>query len=47
MTLAALHDARALGSRVGITHASPIGAGFHADLGYKAYCKLAMYMPKD
>jgi GNAT superfamily N-acetyltransferase len=43
MTLAPLLDARAMGFRVGILHASPMGLGVYRRLGFREYCKMSRY----
>jgi ribosomal protein S18 acetylase RimI-like enzyme len=44
MTLQALLDARALGYRIGTLHASSMGFGIYAGLGFKVYCQLGRYI---
>ena len=49
ITLAALHDARAMGYRVSILHSSKMGLGVYRRLGFREYCTLARYLwtPKE
>jgi GNAT superfamily N-acetyltransferase len=42
-TLAPLRDARAMGFRVGILHASPMGLGVYRRLGFQEYCRMSRY----
>jgi GNAT superfamily N-acetyltransferase len=44
MTRLGLQEARALGVRMGILHASPLGKGMYSRMGFKEYCKLGIYM---
>lgn len=44
MTFLALDDARSLGTRWSILHASPVGRGVYARLGFQEYCTLSAYM---
>lgn len=44
MTLASLREARALGYRIGILHASPMGLNVYRRLGFGEYCKLSAYV---
>jgi ribosomal protein S18 acetylase RimI-like enzyme len=44
MTFLALQDARALGTRWSVLHASPLGRGLYARLGFEEYCTLGIYM---
>jgi GNAT superfamily N-acetyltransferase len=44
MTLRALLDARALGYRIGTLHASSMGFGMYAGLGFQVYCQLGRYI---
>jgi ribosomal protein S18 acetylase RimI-like enzyme len=44
MTLRALLDARALGYRIGTLHASSMGFGMYAGLGFRVYCQLGRYI---
>ncbi len=43
MTLAPLRDARAMGYRIGILHASPLGVGVYRQLGFREYCRMSHY----
>jgi GNAT superfamily N-acetyltransferase len=47
MTLSPLRMAQAAGFRVGVTHVPDYRLGFHRKLGFKPYCSLQMYVPKD
>jgi len=44
MTIAPLAEARALGYRVGVLHASPMGVGIYRRLGLREYCRLCCYV---
>jgi len=44
MTLAPLLEARAMGYRIGVLHASPLGEGIYRRLGFRAYCSLGRYV---
>jgi GNAT superfamily N-acetyltransferase len=44
LTLAPLREARAMGYRVGILHASPMGLGVYRRLGFKEYCRMSHYV---
>jgi len=44
LTLRALLDARALGYRIGTLHASSMGFGLYAGLGFQVYCQLGRYI---
>jgi GNAT superfamily N-acetyltransferase len=43
LTLAPLRDALAMGFRIGILHASPMGFGVYRRLGFQEYCKMSHY----
>ena len=44
MTLVPLHEARAMGYRIGILHSSDMGAGVYRKLGFHEYCKIGLYV---
>jgi ribosomal protein S18 acetylase RimI-like enzyme len=44
MTFLALQDARALGTRWSVLHASPLGRSLYRRLGFEEYCTLGIYM---
>ena len=44
ITATALQDARALGYRVGILHASAMGVGIYRQLGFQEYCTIGQYI---
>lgn len=44
MTLAPLREACALGYRMGILHASPMGRGIYRRIGFQEYCKMSRYV---
>jgi GNAT superfamily N-acetyltransferase len=44
LTLAPLRDARAMGFRVGILHASPMGLGIYRRLGFREYSRMSSYL---
>ncbi|MGD2165983.1 MAG: GNAT family N-acetyltransferase [Anaerolineae bacterium] len=44
MTFLALQDARELGTGWSVLHASPLGRGLYARLGFEEYCTLGIYM---
>jgi GNAT superfamily N-acetyltransferase len=44
MTLSPLREARMMGYRVGILHASDIGASIYRKLGFQEYCKIGHYL---
>ena len=43
LTLAPLREARAMGFRIGILHASPMGLGVYRRLGFQEYCRMSHY----
>jgi ribosomal protein S18 acetylase RimI-like enzyme len=43
MTLTPLRDARAMGFRIGILHASSMGLGLYRRLGFQQYCRMSCY----
>ena len=47
LTLAPLREARALGYRIGILHASPMGLGVYRRLGFREYCKMSGYLYQE
>ena len=47
MTLAPLREARAMGYRISILHASPLGLHIYRRLGFTEYCKLQAYIWVD
>jgi len=47
MALAPLREARALGYRMGILHASPMGRGVYRRLGFQEYCRMSHYVWAD
>jgi GNAT superfamily N-acetyltransferase len=47
LTLAALRDARAVGFRIGILHASPMGLGIYRRLGFREYCRMSSYLYQE
>lgn len=44
ITLKPLHDAREMGYRVGVLHASDMGLGVYRKLGFQEYCKIGQYV---
>jgi len=47
LTLAPLRDARAMGYRIGILHASPMGYGVYRRLGFRETCRMDNYQFQD
>ena len=47
LTLAPLREARAMGYRIGILHASPMGFGMYRRLGFREYCRMSNYQIQD
>lgn len=47
MTLVPLRAARASGYRIGITHVPEYRLGFQRKLGFKPYCAISTYIPRD
>jgi ribosomal protein S18 acetylase RimI-like enzyme len=47
MTLAPLREARALGYRIGILHASSMALGMYRRIGFREYCKMSRYVWAD
>ena len=43
LTLAPLREARAMGYRIGILHASQMGLRVYRRLGFQEYCKMSCY----
>ena len=43
LTLTPLRDARAMGFRIGILHASPMGLGVYRRIGFQEYCRMGHY----
>lgn len=44
MTLTALREARALGYRIGILHASSMGQGVYRQLGFQEHCRMSFHV---
>lgn len=44
MTVVPLLEARDMGYRIGVLHASPMGEGIYRRLGFQEYCKLGRYV---
>jgi GNAT superfamily N-acetyltransferase len=44
LTLAPLREARAIGYRIGVLGATPMGLGVYRRLGFQEYCKLSHYV---
>ncbi len=44
LTLAPLHEAHAMGYRIGILHSSEMGLGLYCRLGFQEYCKMSHYV---
>jgi hypothetical protein len=47
LTLAPLLEARAMGYRIGILHASPMGFGVYRRLGFREYCRMSNYQVQN
>jgi ribosomal protein S18 acetylase RimI-like enzyme len=47
MTVTPLLEARAMGYRIGVLHASPMGLGTYRRLGFREYCRLCRYVWSD
>lgn len=44
LTLKALTDARTIGYRIGILHASEMGLSVYQKLGFRQYCQIGHYL---
>jgi GNAT superfamily N-acetyltransferase len=47
MTMIPLRAARAAGYKVGVTHVPEYRLGLHRKLGFKPYCTLSTYVPRE
>jgi ribosomal protein S18 acetylase RimI-like enzyme len=47
MTVVPLLEAKAIGYRIGVLHASPMGEGIYRRLGFQRYCTLGRYVWRE